>query len=187
MWCVSKDYIYSYLQLTNQYLKRIDSSKDWTGFEMVLKELLNNVYDHASDPGKEPAYVFAQYSNSREKLSLVISDIGIGLANKINLHRENANEAALSTEDAVKKAFESGYSTKSVPTNRGLGLDNVASLVQSTKSVLHCYTGDLHMVVNKDGFCPQKTTFEPMGTLFHMELNTKLLPSEGESDDELSW
>jgi hypothetical protein len=178
MWRIQQAQMSAYVWNVRSCFQGLFPSKDWAGPDTLLSELLNNVYDHAATPGTSDAYVFVEYHRDHKSVTLVVSDLGVGLVNRITQYQLLAGMPVFSTEDAVRNAFSRGFSTESVPSNRGWGLDNVAEFVRSIDGQLVCYTGQSQIGLNRTIINTVPTTFKLLGTLFQITFNPNLLPEE---------
>jgi hypothetical protein len=162
--------------------------KDLSKLKLIVVEALNNIYDHSESVVK--GFVFTQYFPKKTELVISICDLGVGIANKVNTYLKKNGEKELSHNDALQKAMTKGFTTRSVPHNGGLGLDNILSHVRTSD-------GEIIIVTNK-AFYSNKVkdsiTLAPIsddmklsfnGTYLVIKLNTsKFLETEKEVNIE---
>ncbi len=79
-----------------------------------LKELFNNIDDHTEF---ETGCVFGQWHPKEKQIIISIADFGQGIPNTVRRVKPELDDTA-----AIIKAAEDGFSSKSLPTNRGAGL-----------------------------------------------------------------
>ena len=79
-----------------------------------LQELFNNIDDHTTF---ETGCVFAQWHPQEDKILISIADFGQGIPDTVRRVKPELDDTA-----AILKAAEDGFSSKSLPTNRGAGL-----------------------------------------------------------------
>ena len=80
-----------------------------------ISELFHNIEDHTEyDIGS----IFVQHYPNESRVTISLSDFGLGIPNKV---REVI--PALSDSEAIERAVEEGFTTKSRATNKGFGLD----------------------------------------------------------------
>jgi anti-sigma regulatory factor (Ser/Thr protein kinase) len=111
--------------------------------QVCIEEILNNIRDHAD---KKTGCIFAQYTPRNHEVVISISDFGVGIPFNV----QNKHPSLTETE-AILKAVERGFSTRSQPHNRGFGLDNLIHNVvingkgsvhiHSLTGILSCYNG----------------------------------------------
>lgn len=148
-----------------------------------LQELFNNISDHTIH---EEGCVFGQWYPNNKEIIVSIADFGIGIPQNVSKVL-----GGLSDNEAILKAAEDGFSTKSLPTNRGAGLYllllNVvqrfhgrvtirshSGYVEFVNRAGKIYT-HLHMAC---GFC--------IGTTVDIVLDTTRIPHADE-EEEFEW
>lgn len=89
-------------------------------------EVFNNVQDHSGQPG---GCAIAQHFQRDNRVRIAISDIGVGIPANV---RQRVSH--LSDEAALERAVEHGFSTQSIPGNRGAGLHTLLQQVVAEKS-----------------------------------------------------
>ncbi|WP_305972711.1 MULTISPECIES: ATP-binding protein [unclassified Mameliella] len=148
-----------------------------------LQELFNNISDHTVH---DEGCVFGQWYPNINKIIVSIGDFGIGIPQ--NVERVVPN---LSDNGAILKAAEDGFSTKSLPTNRGAGLHllllNVVQRFCGTVTIRsHAgyvefvnHEGKIYSVEYEScGFC--------IGTTIDLVLYTDRIP-HADDEEEFEW
>ena len=154
---------------------------DLSELATCLSELFNNIDDHTEyDVGS----IFAQWYPQEERVIVSIADFGAGIPSTVGRVC-----SGLSDTNAIKKAFEDEFTSRSTPRNRGIGLYFLLqNVVQNLGGKLEVHSaggavifkmvGDTLSIVpyNHNGFCP--------GTLIDIEFNTAAIErTEGELED----
>jgi len=161
-------------QAKDYFNRHFFSDKDLQPLNTSLTELFNNVVDHSES--KVGGYVFTQYFPNKHQIVISVCDFGNGIPKTINLYLEKMGRNVGSHLDALQLAFKKGFSTESTPTNRGLGLDNIASIVKSMKSDLLIISNDVCLNQKPDGSVKKELMPEGFpGTLVVISFNTKHL------------
>ncbi len=91
------------------------TSYQLSSIQTALQEIFNNINDHSNT--KIGCYC-GYYNKEKRIFKLCISDFGIGIPSKITKLNPHLTES-----QAIEKACEYGYTTKSTPNNMGAGLD----------------------------------------------------------------
>jgi hypothetical protein len=153
-------------------------------FKVCLSELFNNIQDHTRfDIGT----LFAQHFPNENNVFVAISDFGDGIPEKV---RTKLPE--LGDRQAIIKATEDGFTTKSEPGNRGAGLDYLLRVVVAGHGgkVTICSSNAMvrferirnqitPITLTKVGFCP--------GTTIDIELRTDTIVSLPDEPENLEW
>ncbi|MDX8291436.1 ATP-binding protein [Metabacillus indicus] len=166
----------SRLSLTKQSLVDI---------KMCFGEIFNNIQDHAQ---QNIGCIFAQHFPAKNIVSIAISDFGVGIPNNI----KKVYNPFLNDAQALEKAVEEGFTTKSTPRNRGVGLytliknvveDNGGSLhIHSNYGILNCTMG--YTVPNYKSYIAD--SYYP-GTLLEINIRTDQIPNIEEDEEEFEW
>lgn len=82
-----------------------------------IEEIFHNIRDHS---GVGIGCVFAQHYPRKNEIELAISDFGLGIPEQVKTAIPNLSDA-----EALRKASEEGFTTKSNVRNRGAGLTNI--------------------------------------------------------------
>jgi anti-sigma regulatory factor (Ser/Thr protein kinase) len=93
-----------------------------------LSELFNNIQHHTKyDIGS----IFAQHFPKEKEIIVALSDFGRGIPTSVRSKLPN-----LSDSEAVLQAVQEGFTTRSISTNKGAGLDYLLRCVVSAQR--HC-------------------------------------------------
>jgi anti-sigma regulatory factor (Ser/Thr protein kinase) len=134
-----------------------------------ISELFNNIIEHTRyDIGS----IFVQYFPKENRVIVALSDFGLGIPEKVRSTVPN-----LSDSDAIPKAVEDGFTTRSTLGNKGHGLDYLLkTIVLSNGGVVTLYslrsivrferagTTIRPIVLSTAGYCP--------GTTIDIEMRT---------------
>jgi anti-sigma regulatory factor (Ser/Thr protein kinase) len=112
----------------------------------VFSELLRNVLEHSN--AKYGGNVCATYNKKKAKISIGISDAGIGIYESMKLHHNVKNH-----KEALIKALKPGYSGTTsriggTSENAGAGLFFTKCIAQSTRNHFLIYSGDSYFKLN---------------------------------------
>jgi len=151
--------------------------------ESCLQEVFNNIRDHSTE---NVASISAQhFPNERGAIRIAVSDFGIGIPNAMRKYFPDLDDAK-----ALKMAIEEGVSSRSLPTNRGMGLDQlIRNIVMRNKGrvVIHSGHGKLTCRLTVQGqlekFAETLGGYYP-GTLIGLYFSTEtFVPDEVERED----
>lgn len=170
-----------YIDNTINWLKTNMSlrDKDFGELYTILSEIFNNIIDHSNSEIGGTA--FAQFYPYKEHIKLSISDFGVGIANKIKTTYKVKNDW-----NAIELSTEAKVSTKSSPKNRGMGLNNLLSIVENNKGQLeivsnwgkYVYNGTNQVVISRE------SDEYYQGTLINILFRTDTLSIEEEEGFE---
>ncbi len=187
---------------------RNEESYAWMEFEMVpwlanrlqisnvslaeiktcFQELFHNIRDHS---GKENGCVFIQHFPHEYIVHVGLADIGVGIPNAVR-----RVDPRLGDDDAILKAFEEGFSTRSSPHNRGAGLDVLVNYVTvHNQGSLIVHSGYGRVGASPDDHGGTVYTSETSrdvaypGTLFSLRFRTDTIEHipEEDSREDLEW
>jgi anti-sigma regulatory factor (Ser/Thr protein kinase) len=153
-------------------------------FKACISELFNNIQDHTQfDIGS----IFVQHFPREDKITISLSDFGLGIPEKV---REKLPD--LSDDAAIIQAVQEGFTTKSRPGNKGVGLDYLLQAVvlrndgqvtiYSCGSIVRFHkSGNVieHQASPDVGFCP--------GTTIDIEIRTDRIEQLPEEREALEW
>src|SRR5260370_28669523 len=89
--------------------------------KVCISELFNNIQDHTIyDIGS----IFIQHFPHEKEVSISVSDFGLGIPQKV---REKIPD--IIDSNAIIQAVQEGFTTKSSPANKGVGLNYLLSVV----------------------------------------------------------
>lgn len=145
-----------------------------------LSELFNNIADH-TDSGL--GSIFAQWYPSERNLEVCLADFGQGIPATVGRVVDG-----LSDSEAISCAFEDGFSSQSLPTNRGAGLHFLLqNVVENMSGTLRCLSASGGLTVNKVGNLVRKVPYNVRGycpgTMIEMRFRTDLLYQPDEEGD----
>jgi hypothetical protein len=153
-------------------------------FKACISELFNNIQDHTRyDIGS----IFMQYFPRDSVITISLSDFGLGIPTKV---REKLPK--ISDDEAILLAVQEGFTTKSIPGNKGAGLDYLLkSVVIHNGGVVTFYSqGSIvqfrrhgktmkHHALKDVGFCP--------GTTIDVEIRTDTIEVLPDEREDLQW
>lgn len=152
---------------------------------MCLAELFNNINDHA---GQKLGCIYSQYYPNLDVVNISLSDFGTGIPNTVR-----TKYPALDDSEAILRATDEGFTTKSRPANRGAGLHNLlrtAVVHFSGKVYIHSGMGILECSCkNNDlGRTPSISKGYYPGTLIELVLSTRRISEDIQQNAEVfSW
>lgn len=176
LWKISSELIDSYANEARTYFERnYFSGKDLEAFSITLKEVFNNIYDHADSPVE--GYVLTQFYPKKKEILTSVCDFGVGIPTKINEMWHNNKGVMLSQENALRAAFRRKVSSRSTPQNRGMGLSYLLSNVKALKGSLRVYTNNVFLFHDTSTELHiYKSNQKFPGTLINIKFNTENLP-----------
>lgn len=120
LWRFDDDEKEAYAMQVHEYLKRrFFQNKDLSAVKESLIEAYYNVSDHAKADGN--AFSFIKFDQRNGKLHVAVCDFGIGIAHSVRRVCRDITDDA----QALCKAMEYNFTTKSHERNRGMGLGNI--------------------------------------------------------------
>lgn len=151
-------------QVTEYLRKRFFQNKDLGPVQLSLVEAYYNIFDHADAAGN--AWSYLVFNENRQKLSVAICDFGIGIAKKIRDHvSEIKNDA-----DAIEKAMEDRFTTRSKERNGGWGLGSIRNAC-TEEDVLRIVSHSGLLFVKREMVRKYSSNFSFPGTLIYYELS----------------
>lgn len=153
-------------------------------FQTCISELFNNIENHSQfDVGS----IFAQWYPQEKVLRIAVADFGQGIPETVRRVEPN-----LSDNQAIIRSFDEGFSSQSVPQNRGQGLyylrQNVLDhlggevVVRSREGAVTFRKSGKSLTVvpyKAEGFCP--------GTMIEFNIRTDVIEYEEEIDGDFEW
>lgn len=152
--------------------------------QVSISELFNNIKDHTRfDIGS----IFVQHFPNENRVLIAVSDFGLGIPENVRgVHPE------ISDADAILAAVKNGFTTRSVDTNEGIGLDYLLQTVvgvnggevtfYSLRAIVKFTQGAVGIVgtkFNNVGYCP--------GTTIEISLRTDTIEALEEESEDLEW
>lgn len=189
LWKIDSTRISEYVQLAQTYYEtRYLQEKDATPLNISLAELFNNIIEHAAS--SVSGFVLNQYYPKNGKLKIAVCDLGVGIARRINDYLSEKGEVKLSDKEAIIKAFDLSFSSKSIPQNRGWGLTTLKNIVLSCNGTLRLIANSYCLSFNKNGkgeFGGFELKNEFCGTLFEIILDTNAFDTRSEDEFDLDF
>jgi anti-sigma regulatory factor (Ser/Thr protein kinase) len=150
-----------------------------------LQELINNISDHTDF---EEGCIFGQWYPNKDQIIVTVADFGSGIPENVAKVRPGLRDC-----DAIIKAAEDGFSSQSLPTNRGAGLyllllnivlrfGGIVTIRSGRGYVKFANrSGNIYTMNNSTcGYC--------IGTTIDIVLNTTQIPRvEDEEEEEFEW
>lgn len=162
---------------------KIPSSTELASIQVALQEIFNNINDHSK---VEVGCYFGYFEHNKNAILFCISDFGVGIPHKV---RQKTPEVK-TDEDAIKKACEKDYSTKSKPNNAGVGLFILKQNIILNKGSLTIFSNwGIYKIINFNGRMEEITakaeSFYP-GTLIILEYPLDNIVFD-DVEDEFDW
>jgi len=152
----------------------------------ALSELMNNMLDHSSS--KIPGVTFTHFDRDKSELITCICDFGLGIPRKVNSFLRHNGDISLKPVEALEKALEKGFSTKTKPHNKGLGWDNIFSQVKTLNGKMLIVSNDaLYWLLDDDhGVKTVQLKQNFPGTSVIIWFDTSRFPAIEEDSGEIS-
>lgn len=175
LWKLHPEMFHPYVIHATEYFNRhFFNGLDLQPLNTSLTELFNNVVDHSKS--KVSGYVFTQYYPGKKQIVISLCDFGNGIPKTINKFLERNRKKPMTNIDALMLGFKKGFSTESTPSNRGLGLDNISTILKTMKSELLIISNDVYIRQQNDGTFVKHSMSEAFpGTQVVIHLNTDYL------------
>jgi hypothetical protein len=154
-----------------QYLEEQWLGQDWIDISPDLREgilsTVAEIYLNAFDHSQSAIGVFScgQHYPKKEMLELTTIDFGVGIISNV---RSLPQYTEISTEEALKWAFEPGNSTKQQELSRGNGLKLLQDFVIKNQGSLRVCTNDGQVIVSDNGVIYNSTKNPFSGTLVNI-------------------
>lgn len=186
---VAKEHAYSYI--LNKIIPWMRTHLNLTKRSQLatitaaFQEIFNNIIDHST------VNIGCICASVDEKLNLIqicISDFGVGIPNNVKKYSPDIKN----DNQAIAKACEQGFTTKSLPTNRGVGLYLlINNIVHANSGTVTIYSGEgMYQCLKNNDRIKHRTLPENEvegvypGTLIFMTLPIdKFAPDEAEDFD----
>lgn len=178
---------YLYNNLTPWISRSVNLSSDTLEtIKTCLEEIFHNI-DHHS--GVDNGCTFSQFFPKKDKISIAISDFGIGIPTRVR-----TKLADLSDPEAIREACKEGFTTKTNVRNRGAGLPNLIRYVtQRNSGTVLIHSGQGYLSATRGPLTPSITSrrldWAYPGTLVQVVLRTNTmerLEADVEPED-FSW
>lgn len=172
LWRIEENKKEEYARLVQEYLRTIYPQKDLTVISSSLTESYYNVYDHADAKGI--AFSMIRYNRDWDRLSIAVCDFGVGIPNHVRRF-----DASVGDDDcqAIKRAMEYSFTSKSTNHNGGFGLGNIRSSCMEN-DYLRIISGKGLIVADKDTIKPYQLDFSFPGTILYYDITLSKLEEE---------
>jgi len=154
------------------------------GLKNSITEIFNNIIDRSRhDIGS----VFCQHFPNRQEIIISISDMGIGIPQNVRKICPNLSDSA-----AIIQATKEKFTSQSIETNAGMGLDQLMrAVVCSLGGAVTIYSGKgivrfnrrgdeaVPYVLPQVGYCP--------GTTLELKIDTRVIPFADDELEDLEW
>jgi Histidine kinase-, DNA gyrase B-, and HSP90-like ATPase len=177
VWKLHRTMLTPYVTFAQRYFENNFRSEkgaqliDFQPLYITLSELFNNIIDHSASPVS--GFTTCQFYPKSSKLKIAVCDFGIGIPTLINQFLTHQNAQNISSVEALRKAFEKSFSTKSSPRNKGFGLNTLNTIIKNSNGMLRIISNDVMMLINPSG---QERIYQIehnfQGTLFEIILDT---------------
>lgn len=154
VWKASPELMTDYILSAYEHFKhRYFKDKDIIFLTTYLGELFNNVFDHAFAEGamKRTAFGMLQYYPSQKRLFASVSDFGMGIPTSVNRFLRSQQQDELAPVDALRKATELHFSSRSRPHNKGRGLDTLRVGLTALRGTLTIQTSHALYHLSRSG------------------------------------
>jgi anti-sigma regulatory factor (Ser/Thr protein kinase) len=114
-----------------------------------LFEVFANAFEHShSDVG---VFTCGQYYPQLRELSICIADFGVGIPYNVREYSKQEGIAqTISSDQAIRWAFQPGTTTKPNGSSRGLGLDILKQFIKINDGNLYLFSQDAYVIVNSE-------------------------------------
>lgn len=171
LWRVNEDEKDVHPKRVQDYLKRFFfQNKDLTAIGSSLMEAYYNIFDHSES--KNNAWSMMKYDEQTEKLSVAVCDCGIGIPASVRQYYPDMLD-----KDALQKAIEYKFTTRSKSYNGGMGLGNIKDSC-TEDDFLRIFSGQGLLIANRDNVKIVQTPFYFQGTLLYYDLSLKHFEEE---------
>lgn len=180
----------SYLWLERDFIAWITEAvslprQAFVDVKTCLQELFHNIRDHS---GQSVGCTYMQFYPQEKRIRIALADFGIGMARSVRKVLPQ-----LADEQAIRKAFEEGFSTRSTARNRGAGLDLlVRNVVQLNGGRISIHANGGSVQCRSSGGRPdyilRREYAHYPGTLVALEFRTEALHFDPSSfEEDLEW
>ncbi len=182
LWKISQGMIDNYADEAKKYFNTTFFKEyDLYPLSLSLKEVFNNVFDHADSPVS--GYVTIQFFPKTKFLSFSVCDLGVGIPVNVNRHLEGLHQNQMTDHKAIEKAFDPGFSS-GTPKNKGLGLGNILNQAKDCNGKLQIISNNgVYQFDDEVRLGPIGNSFP--GTLFKLELDSTKFDLIDNDEDEI--
>ncbi len=151
---------------------------------VCLKEMFNNIDEHSTE---DTGYIHVQHYPNLDKVSITVSDFGIGIPKSIR-RKFSVNSDA----EAIELASRDGITTKQDSENCGHGLDILVQFVVGRNSGrVSIYSGNGSLHCTKRGSSVRKSLTSGTGvfpgTLIDITFRTDETLYDEDEEEDLQW
>lgn len=186
IWNIQRNEISSYSLFakdffTNNFFK----TRDLLILQSNLEEVFNNIFDHSHSPIN--GFITTQFFPRKNQILCSICDVGTGIADKVNKDKKEKNQPLVDDSKAIEIATTEGYSTRSTPQNRGLGLYYILNIpkFEQGKVSIWANNGSYHNYMNQT--LTSETGYSFSGTLINITIDTNTLDERDDDEDEYKF
>lgn len=164
----------------------IKTARQLPELAMYVYEIFNNIREHAQvDVGSVHMQVFP----SHKEVQIAISDFGVGIPMNI---RKIPGMPAMTDSQCLEQAIKPGVSSKSLPTNKGAGLDHLLqNVIVENKGRVHIFSKRGHLEAklqgNVVGLSVENYEEYYPGTLIFIGLRTDTIRPEDVFGEVFEW
>ncbi|MDO4994198.1 MAG: ATP-binding protein [Bacteroidales bacterium] len=171
LWRIKESEKDLYAKRVEEYFKKtFFEGKDLSFISSCMTETYYNIFDHA-DAG-DNAYSFIKYNRDKKLLHVAVCDFGKGIIRSVM----DFDSTITDDKEALKKAVENNFTTKSTDHNKGKGLDNLIS--QASKA--NILSGKAMLYKRGTILTAYDLDFDFKGTLIYFDIDLNAL-----EDDEM--
>jgi len=158
--------------------------RDLAELMTCAKELFNNISDHTE---LGVGSVFSQWYPQKNRLLICIADFGPGIPFTVRRVRQEPRD-----EQAIVTAFEDGFTSKSKPTNQGVGLAYLRqNVVENLSGELSVHSGEGAVRMKKNGTFTEVVAYSNgglcPGTLIEISLGTDRIERSPDEPEAFEW
>ncbi|MGG8495929.1 hypothetical protein ACQY1Q_05910 [Tenacibaculum sp. TC6] len=136
LWKIHPQMSFYYSIYAQKFYESFTNNKDLLSIASNMDEVFNNIFDHSRSPDWNNGYIMTQYLPNINKLEFSICDFGIGIANCIRESKLFKIEESERDSDLILKSLKAGFSVKSNPKNKGMGLHYISDLANTSNGFL---------------------------------------------------
>ncbi len=165
LWRIKNEEKEAHSQRVHDFLKcGFFRNKDFSAVKNSLDEVYYNIFDHAESEGN--AFSFIKYDENEHKLYVAACDFGMGIATKVRIYFPEIP----TDHEAIEKAMEDTFTTRSRSHNAGMGLGNIRNAC-TDRDALRIVSNNGFLYANRESISSRATDFNFKGTLIYYELS----------------
>lgn len=172
LWKIVDNMTYAYsLSVSDYFSRTFFKDLDTSGLTSALNEVYANIADHSQSKGN--AFSYISYNPDKQKIYIAACDFGLGIPTTLR----NSGKEYKKDSEALRDSVNIGVTARSTKGNKGMGLDNIISIISSNdnfrivsnSSLLTCFG-------NKNNIKTYDLDFDFRGTLIYFEVSTNGFP-----------